>query len=624
MAFNIDDIKNNPIKTRADLQRLAKALVAPTEAYFDDAYPGHLNLGSSGTVYPEDQQEIEAFLRPLWAIGPLLSDPDQDLSFFDKFKKGLLAGTDPASNAYWGDLTNTNQLMVEEASIALTLVLTKSRLWDTFSTAEKQRVHDWLIQINYHSLPNNNWHYFRVLVNMSMSLLGMDYSQAMMNYDFSQIDAFYVDHGWYKDGLVDQQDYYVSWAVQFYGLVYSKLYGDKDPKRAAKLQKRAATFATTFQYWFDANGAGLPYGRSLIYRFAQSAFWSALAFAGVEALPWGQIKHLVLQNLRYWMQKPIFKPDGILTLGYEYDNLNFTEGYNGPGSPYWALKPFLILALPESHPFWQAKEEAPQLATKCVMPDGRMFVTRDSNGQNVQGFTAGQLVNNQSHREAKYSKFVYSTRFGFSTPKDGIMLNEEAYDNTLALCEAGDHHYRTRELVNAFCFTDDYVYSNWQPWSDVTIESYVIPMHPWHIRVHLVHTNRALTFADGGFANEITPTTKEETVDHGVVTTSPRGVSGAFMIQGAFTQAMNLRPEPNTNLLFPKSVIPTLTGSLPVGDRVIIDAFIGAVNADALKAQPTVTLKGNVLTITAGSDVKTIDLGQAHNGKLQITSGDNA
>jgi len=108
---DFSELRNNPLKTRSDLQKLAKDLVTPLASYFDDNYPGHLNLGSSGTVYPKAEQEVEAFLRPLWAIGPLLSDSEQNLDFFDKFRMGLVAGTDPASSAYWGDLHDTSQLM---------------------------------------------------------------------------------------------------------------------------------------------------------------------------------------------------------------------------------------------------------------------------------------------------------------------------------------------------------------------------------------------------------------------------------------------------------------------------------------------------------------------------------
>lgn len=619
-----EKVMNNPLKTKEDLQNLAKTLIEPLGTYFDDKYPGRLNLGSSGTVYSKDQQEIEAFLRPLWAIAPLLTDEKQDLTMFREFKHGLILGTDSTTEAYWGVLTDTDQLMVEEASIALTLLLTKERLWDTLTKKQQQNIHDWLIQINYHSLPNNNWHYFRILVNMAMSLLGMQYSQDMMKYDFGAIDSFYVNRGWYKDGLVDQQDYYISWAIQFYGLVYVKFYGKKDPERAKILQDRAVEFSKTFQFWFDAEGSAIPYGRSLIYRFAECTFWSGLAFAGIEAIPWGQMKHLVLQHLRYWMKQDIFKIDGILNLGYSYENMNFTEGYNGPGSPYWALKPFIVLALPDNHPFWQAEEEPLNLPNKIVVPEGRMYITRNNDGQNVQGYTAGQLVNNQSHREAKYSKFVYTTRFGFSTPKDGIMLNEEAFDNTLAFCESGDHHYRTRERVSAFRFTDDYVYSSWQPWQNVFVETYIIPLHPWHVRVHVIRSDRALQFADGGFANEITPNLKEQLTQSGVYTSSERGISGAEMIKGSFTLAENLRVEPNTNLLFSKSIIPTLKGVVPVGDSIIIDAFVGELIDNKLTEAPQVTLENDVLTINYNKKNKVIRLGCEQKGILGITTGDNA
>lgn len=613
--------RNNKLKTREDIQQLAKDLVNPTDAYFDPDYPGHLDFGGSGTVYPKETQEVEGFLRPLWAIAPLLSDPDQDLPIFKEYQEGLLAGTDPDNKAYFGKMNNGDQLMVEATAMALTLVLTKERFWDTLKDKQKQNIHDWLIQINHHSLPNSNWHYFRVLVNMAMSLLGMDYSKDMMEFDFSAIDSFYVSDGWYTDGPFDKQDYYISWAIQFYGLVYAKLYGDKDPKRATKLKKRAGEFAKTYQYWYDADGSGIPYGRSLIYRFAQVAFWSAVAYSGVDTVPLGVVKHIILQNLRYWMKQDIFRQDGTLNLGYAYENLNFTEGYNGPGSPYWALKSFLILALPKDHKFWSVKEEVPRLDQKISVPAGRMLITRDADGNNVQGFTAGQLGKRHSHCEAKYSKLVYSTRFAFSTPKDGIMLNEQAYDSTLALCEDGDHHYRTRERVEAFRFNSDFVYSMWLPWKDVQVKTYVIPVHPWHIRVHYITTTKQLKFADNGFANEIKDTSKETQTTKGAYVFSDRGVTGAEEISGPFTLAKDLRPEPNTNLLFPRSSIPVLYGVIPVGTTVIIDAFLGSVKAGEEKEVPEASLDGDTLTIKYQGETKKILLESNNEGQLGTTTG---
>jgi hypothetical protein len=100
----------------------------------------------------------------------------------------------------------------------------------------------------------------------------------------------------------------------------------------------------------------------MTYRFAMSAFWSAIAFADVELpapLSWGVIKGLHLRNLRWWARQPgAYNFDGTFTLGYVYPNHNMLENYNSPGSPYWACKAFLTLAVPESHPFW-ASEELP-------------------------------------------------------------------------------------------------------------------------------------------------------------------------------------------------------------------------------------------------------------------------
>ena len=96
----------------------------------------------------------------------------------------------------------------------------------------------------------------------------------------------------------------------------------------------------------------------MTYRFACAGFWAALAFADEEALPWGEVKGYYLRHLRWWARHPITERDGVLSVGFGYANLLMSENYNSPGSPYWAFKAFLPLALDASHPFWTT-EEAP-------------------------------------------------------------------------------------------------------------------------------------------------------------------------------------------------------------------------------------------------------------------------
>lgn len=100
-------------------------------------------------------------------------------------------------------------------------------------------------------------------------------------------------------------------------------------------EKRAQKFILDFVYYFSPNGAAIPFGRSMVYRFAVISSFSALALADIPLpapLEWGHIKGFVLRHLRSWNQsKDIFRSDGTLNIGYGYDNMNMTENYNAPG-----------------------------------------------------------------------------------------------------------------------------------------------------------------------------------------------------------------------------------------------------------------------------------------------------
>ena len=222
----------------------------------------------------------------------------------------------------------------------------------------REQLATWLQRINEVRLVQSNWLFFRVIVNLGLARCGLKWSPERVDDDLNRIDKSYLGDGWYSDGADvppyrdgRRGDYYNPMAFHFYALVYTRLAPDHDPVRTARYTERARLFARDFIHWFSGNGAALPFGRSLTYRFAQGAFWGALAFAGVEAQPWPVIKGIYLRHLRWWMQQPIFSETGLLTIGYTYPNLLMAESYNSAGSPYWAMKAFLPLALPETHPF---------------------------------------------------------------------------------------------------------------------------------------------------------------------------------------------------------------------------------------------------------------------------------
>ena len=243
----------------------------------------------------------------------------------------------------------------------------------------------------------------------------------------------YEADGWYYD-YMDQRDYYVPWAFHFYGLLYAKL--RPSTRHAEEFLRRGKLFSTDFACWFDQSGEAIPYGRSLTYRFAQSAFFAAQAYAGAqgEGIGYGEMKHLLLQNLRKWFQQPIFTRDGVLTIGYHYPNLNIAEGYNAPGSPYWSMKTFLCA--------WQCRRVIPSGRRRngrrrfhkvSRQTHARQLIVRTDGGKQVVSYQAGGHCAEHTHAEAKYEKFAYSTVFGFSVSKSRLKLETGAFDSMLAV-----------------------------------------------------------------------------------------------------------------------------------------------------------------------------------------------
>ena len=71
-----------------------------------------------------------------------------------------------------------------------------------------------------------------------------------MKADLDQLESFYLGEGWYSDGRSEQRDYYVAFAMHYYGLIYSTLAQEQDAERCQRFRRRAARFAQDFIMWF--------------------------------------------------------------------------------------------------------------------------------------------------------------------------------------------------------------------------------------------------------------------------------------------------------------------------------------------------------------------------------------
>ncbi|KAL4875152.1 hypothetical protein BJY04DRAFT_232922 [Aspergillus karnatakaensis] len=619
---------DNPFETRSDFVRAATSLLAPLEPHKSISKSRIKIPVATAAGFDEVSAQLEGFARPLWAV-PFLFGEETGLNL-ESWTQGLETGTDPGSPEYWRDLGDFDQRMVEMESIAIALLARPDVFVDSLTEKARTNLARWLRQINDHKIPQNNWRWFRVFVNLALTKsLGIprDSIQDQIEADLAMLDTFQIGEGWSSDGVWGEErkqaDYYSgSFAIQFAQLLYIRFAGNEDPQRAEAYRKSAREFGSTFWRYFDQNGAAIPFGRSMTYRFAFAAFWSAAACAEVELPPplsLGAMKGMLTRHLRWWSKHPnIFNLDGTLNIGFTYPNMYLSENYNSPQSVYWCLKSFIVLMLPESRSFWTSPElNHPSSSVASSIPKVRtVWSPRHilcNSPEHHFLLSAGQMTRKgHKAREAKYGKFAYSSAFAFSVPC-GPLLEQLAPDSTLSITHDGGETWKVRSepyeerIIHARVSNTVYpvpgLSSVWRPWNylDITVTTILLPLVEsfpgWHVRVHRVHWNltpgaasilEAVRLVDAGFAIDAgtasggfisgsasISNTAESCSTEGDATliTSRAGSSGminltkeaTFNINNTSTnesKAFALRADPNTNLIASRTFIPSIRHEL--------------------------------------------------------------
>lgn len=575
---------DNPLKDRRDLIRAAIALVQPLHQYFS---PARAFIGlpvSTGAHFDENAAQLEGFARPLWVVASLLftlKDEDPDLSSSIKaltqpWIEGIKAGTNPDHPEYWGSIDGPDQRMVEAEIISFTLLLAPDYFFHCFDETTRANITTWLCSINGKDMPVNNWRWFRVFVNLFLvRVAGVPLAElrGQMESDLNILDSFVVGQGWSADGpwlttkmqveeereraerrrrdkvgVGRQVDYYSgSFAIQFSQLLYSRFADEIDPERAEKFRQRARDFGSSFWRFFDDEGAAIPFGRSLTYRFACGGFFAALAVAHVDHMPEplsnpGAIKGFLLRHLRWWAAHSgdIFYQDGTMSIGYLYPNMYMCEDYNSPQSVYWSLKSLIVIILAADDPFWTSNEiPYPKLVSHRPDPtdDQQNMISVEKVSGPLQilcnhAMGAHHFFLNPAQfvgwpmkaSQAKYCKFAYSSAFGFSVPT-GPLIQQIAPDNMLTLSRDGAETWAVKwkcteprflsaqvKSSNAALENVPLVWVEWYPWpADLAVKVITTLIAPssrwpdWHVRIHRICVSRtsrmpSLHTVEGGFA----------------------------------------------------------------------------------------------------------------------------
>lgn len=580
---NFSPIGNLRLETKEDLQAAFKATFDPLLPAFSEG-GARVRVEQGGAHFDDAAADFEGFARPLWGIVPFVAGGGH-FEHWDLYHKGLTNGTDPDHSEYWGEPTDHDQRQVELAAVGVAMALIPEHFWEPLSDKAKSDLVKFLRAGRDRHYPVCNWRFFRVLVDLGLKAVGAEYDVQMTTQYLDEVETYYLADGFYGDGVEKyKMDYYNPFAFHFYSLLYAKICPE-DTVRQQNYRQRARIFAEQFQHWFADDGSCIPFGRSLIYRFACGSYWSALAFADEEALPWGVIKGLYMRHMRWWTQQPISRLNtGILSLGYSYPNSYICENYNSPQSPYWAMKAFLPLALPDTHPFWTA-EELPSSSMPANLPVPGMVISHYP--KNTVALMSGpqHFQDTVRFQAEKYCKFAYSTRYGFSVDINFKNFESATLDSMIGFSEDGKY-FRVRERTVAKIH-EDKLYSVWSPWEDVSVETWLIPNGKWHIRVHHIRSARRLIATEGGFAISKTDAagkiTRQVHSNNSCVTNA-EDFSGIVDL-GSNRTARIIVPESNTNLMTPKTIIPQLRGTVEAGSTTVF--------ASAILAMPDVHIVDN-------------------------------
>ncbi|WAL98627.1 DUF2264 domain-containing protein [Streptomyces sp. Je 1-369] len=439
--------------TRVHWEAAADALL---HAAWKWATPGRalLDLPGRPSVSGVRSDGLEGYARTFLAAafrvaGAGGEDPH---GWLPRYAQGLASGTRTPGRAdaeSWPlvlDHHVQGQPMVESASVALGLRLTRPWLWDTLDDEVQDRAESWLRGALRHVPAPNNWYLFPYTVAAFLEAVGRgdDETRRARQRALELLESWYVGGGWYTDGDGRAFDHYNGWALHLYPVLEAHL--ARDAPLLDRLGPRLAAHLEGHSHLFGADGAPIHFGRSLTYRFAAGASVALGALTGHTPLRPGVSRRLISGALRHFLDRGAVDGDGLLTRGWHGPHGATVQSYSGPASPYWASKAFVALLAPADHALWTATEEHAPVETAdhvLALPEPGLLVqsTRADGIVRLHNHGSDDVRPHEGESAAQqdplYGHQAYSTHTGPTAPGNPP-------DNHLAVEVAGVPSVRRR------------------------------------------------------------------------------------------------------------------------------------------------------------------------------------
>lgn len=323
--------------------------------------------GTTGASVGSPMDRFEGFARTfLLAAIRIAGDPDGTEGSAPLVAHCAEAVQHAVTQRIWPALTDHSQATVEAASIAIALHFTRDTVWAALDDRVREGVHAWFAQARGTWCADNN----HVLLGATLAAFthagGFADGRDTVENALDRMDDWHRADGWYTDGDGRRFDHYNAFAFHWYPFFIHEMMGAGFDDRRALHRERLGAFVDGYQHLFDARCAPVFQGRSLIYRWATAApFWMARR-EGLEVLTASRTRRLTSGILKHFIDGGSLDT-GVLSLGWQREPTpSMVQSYSGPGSPYWAAKGFLGLALPADDPVWTATETVLQIEQQDV------------------------------------------------------------------------------------------------------------------------------------------------------------------------------------------------------------------------------------------------------------------
>ncbi|MFV8270676.1 DUF2264 domain-containing protein [Flavobacterium sp. GT2N3] len=320
-----------------------------------------------GKSYPLDEskvptEKLEGLSRTLFIASPLLKENPNlvihNIKVGDYYRHQICKLIDPKSPSYIVPRSKNggpSQNLVEYGALTMSMLTNPEVLWDPLSQEQKDTLAQSMLSYGDGPTIASNWKFFNIFVLSFFKEQGYKVNEKLLvEYLQKSLDD-YRGQGWYNDNPA--YDYYSMWGFQLYGALWSEYFGNKYyPEYAIKFRNNFKDLNSNYPFMFSRNGEMIMFGRSISYRIASIA---ALPFMGLEKdaiVNNGWLRRISSGVLKQFLQHPDFMEDNVPTLGFYGAFEPAVQVYSCRGSVYWMGKAFLGLLLPDSNPFWTAKE----------------------------------------------------------------------------------------------------------------------------------------------------------------------------------------------------------------------------------------------------------------------------